>query len=508
MIRKSLLDFWIENNLNVLLKGKHGVGKTACVLESFDAHGLKWAYYSAATMDPWVDFIGVPKPMKSKKTGKTYLGLVRPKAWVEDEIEALFFDEFSRSSSKIRNAVMELIQFKSINGKKFPKLRFIWAATNPDDDDDNEYNVEPIDPAQLDRFHVHYSVPFLPDKGYFSKKFGKEIAEAAIQWWKEIPKELVNSVSPRRLDYAVEIYNKGGDIIHVIPQEANPKKLAYCLSNSPILGKARTIAKTGNKKAAKVFIKDPNSLDCLNREISSTKNEKFRNFWLEHLPEEYMALNCAKDDAVLVHVVQEGKQKEIIDTFLKKVEDELLQYKLFCCFTCNAKMGKNPYEDVKELVQTVPRDVKYYTDPKQVLMLFEKYAKNDPLDKKLSIMTVLAKMQRPSRKEEQEWYQVITQELLNNYSSLPVRGFTLKEKNLYHKLMRYCLFELCSSSGAMSTWGINNIQFLFLIDEFKNAAEAVNPFLDLPFPKEIFSKGRGRGRAKPGRVYTKSRRVP
>lgn len=30
---------------------------------------------------------------------------------------------------------MELIQFKSINGKKFNNLKVIWAAINPDDGD-------------------------------------------------------------------------------------------------------------------------------------------------------------------------------------------------------------------------------------------------------------------------------------------------------------------------------------------------------------------------------------
>ena len=43
-------------------------------------------------------------------------------------------DEFSRAHKKVRNAVMELIQFKSINGRKFKNLKIVWAAINPDDD--------------------------------------------------------------------------------------------------------------------------------------------------------------------------------------------------------------------------------------------------------------------------------------------------------------------------------------------------------------------------------------
>ncbi len=56
-------DFWVQNNLNVLFRGRAGVGKTAVVIETFNRHKLKWKYFSASTLDPWVDFVGVPKEM-------------------------------------------------------------------------------------------------------------------------------------------------------------------------------------------------------------------------------------------------------------------------------------------------------------------------------------------------------------------------------------------------------------------------------------------------------------
>ena len=36
------MKFWIDNNLNVLFRGKHGCGKTAMVLEAFEEAGLKY----------------------------------------------------------------------------------------------------------------------------------------------------------------------------------------------------------------------------------------------------------------------------------------------------------------------------------------------------------------------------------------------------------------------------------------------------------------------------------
>jgi hypothetical protein len=95
MIHDQKLDFWIKNQYNVLMTGKHGVGKTSLILEAFNRHNLKWVYFSAATMDPWVDLIGVPKE-KIDANGNTYLDLVRPKAFQDNEVEAIFMDEFKK----------------------------------------------------------------------------------------------------------------------------------------------------------------------------------------------------------------------------------------------------------------------------------------------------------------------------------------------------------------------------------------------------------------------------
>ena len=70
---KQLMQF-AKANLNVLLRGKHGVGKTALITEVFTSvfgeHNVKWKYFSAGTMDPWVDFVGIPKDYFDEKTGK------------------------------------------------------------------------------------------------------------------------------------------------------------------------------------------------------------------------------------------------------------------------------------------------------------------------------------------------------------------------------------------------------------------------------------------------------
>ena len=97
------LDFAIRNNLNVILNGKHGVGKTAQVIEAFENAGIRYKVFSASTLDPWIDFIGVPKEY-TREDGTKVLDMVRP-AWIFDgSIEAIFLDEYSRclvASTKI-----------------------------------------------------------------------------------------------------------------------------------------------------------------------------------------------------------------------------------------------------------------------------------------------------------------------------------------------------------------------------------------------------------------------
>lgn len=250
----SNIDFWIKENLNVLLRGKHGVGKTARILEAFTRNGLRYQYFSASTMDPWVDFIGVPKERLDEK-GEPYLDLVRPKNFQNDEVEAIFLDEFNRSSKKVRNAVMELIQFKSINGKKFKNLKIVWAAINPEDEEVNKYDVEALDPAQMDRFHVILNIPYAPDADYFRGKYGRDMADIALQWWKETLKDNEKDlVSPRRLDYMLDIFNKGGDLKPLVHSSVNLLPLTQQLKNGPVSKQVDSLFAAKDNTGAKKFL--------------------------------------------------------------------------------------------------------------------------------------------------------------------------------------------------------------------------------------------------------------
>lgn len=320
-MKLETLKKFIDNNYNVLFIGRHGVGKTTVVQEAFEAAGLKWKYFSASTMDPWVDFVGVPRERMDEK-GEPFLDLVRPRDFRDDEVEAIFFDEYNRSHKKVRNAVMELIQFKSINGRKFDKLRFVWAAVNPPDDADHHYDVEEVDPAQEDRFQIHIQMPYKPSKKFFRTKYGEDIAEAAIEWWNELGKEAQNEVSPRRLDYALEANSKNIDLAFVLPKKSNYAALKKRLATGSITSVLEKLYKARDSAKATTFLAIENNFSAGLPLI--VKDEKRAAFFLPTLSSEKLSLllTSRESSAALVQNVMIGNYHSV--SRFQRVIDEIV----------------------------------------------------------------------------------------------------------------------------------------------------------------------------------------
>lgn len=281
------LKFYLKHNQNVLLEGRAGTGKTTIISQVFNEEFGEgnWLYLSGSTMDPFIDFVGVPREEKDDK-GNHYLDFVLPRHFVLNKIKAIFIDEYNRTHKKVRNGSMELIQFKSINGKKFPELKTVWVGINPfsDDEVDQSYDVEQLDPAQLDRFQVQIKLPYQADLTYFTNKFGTEIGKAAIEWWNGLNKATQLLVSPRRLDYAIEIYKMGGDVFDVLPLESNPSKLITSISIGNIEDKLDEIFKKTDFKQAQALLSVENNYQSSIPFI--TKNKDFLRFFLPVLSEE------------------------------------------------------------------------------------------------------------------------------------------------------------------------------------------------------------------------------
>jgi len=199
----------LEDGLSALLIGPHGAGKTETVIQLAKEAGVKLKIFNCATLDPYIDLIGVPRPAE-QSDGSFELDLVR--AGVLKDVQVIFFDEINRAPLATRNAVFEIIQFGSLNGEKLPKLRCCWAAMNPPDDEAG-YQVEEIDPALLDRFDVFPVFKPKPSVAYMSQHMRGSTARALHSWWSEqnqTKRGTSSYISPRRLTKLGIVYESLG----------------------------------------------------------------------------------------------------------------------------------------------------------------------------------------------------------------------------------------------------------------------------------------------------------
>lgn len=295
------MDFWAERNYNILIKGVHGIGKTLGVINYLNARGVNYKYFSCSTLNPWLHFIGVPEK-KTGEDGKDYIDFILPKGF-DDQVEVIILDEYNRCKDKnIKNATMELLQFGSINGRKFEKLRYIIACVNPDFEDDDkpdelDYDVEPIDPAQLDRFEIQIDFPYMVNTNYFVHAYGKEYGLRACNWWKGLAQEHKLLITPRRLDYVLEYYLNGGDVKDMMHKKLVSKKSGCksfveamtALTEDDHVEKAHQLYQTMNRaEATRLINKDAKFFNALKgihdkEELWQTISNKYHwcHFWFE-----------------------------------------------------------------------------------------------------------------------------------------------------------------------------------------------------------------------------------
>jgi hypothetical protein len=290
-LRDEKLDLWIHNRWNVLLEGRHGVGKTERIKAAFDRNKINWRYFSGGTLDPWVDFVGIPKAVE--RNGKEVITLVRPE-WHYEPVEALFVDEFNRTHSKVQNACLELLQYKTINGHPISTLKMIWVAINPQLED--EYNVEKLDKATKDRFIIQFEVENVPCPIYFNKKH-PDYAKAALAWWRELPEAMKLEISPRRLEDAIKVHKGLGDLADCLPRGCNVTKLVQTFKiGRPVTEKLKELYDNKNLDDARRFLAVENHFAQAKGYILG--NDEWQQFFVPLMQPEKVSCLISESDKV------------------------------------------------------------------------------------------------------------------------------------------------------------------------------------------------------------------
>jgi len=209
---------------------------------------------------------------------------------------------------------MELLLFKSINGKVFKNLEVIWAAINPED---GKYQVEELDPAQIDRFSYHIDVPYDVNDEYFIKQYGEDNGSVACRWWRDLDSKGKDSCSPRRLDEALNIIELGGNIDNVLHPSTNPGKLLKELKSGSVLTRLEKLLKNGRdkEKLTKFFEQDNNYFSC--KDYILKKDNSLTEFISDERLSELVFNNQQIREHCLNNLSNVDKFFNVVDTIIK-----------------------------------------------------------------------------------------------------------------------------------------------------------------------------------------------
>lgn len=141
----------------VLIRGKHGVGKSEQVYQFAANAGLPVIERRASQMTEG-DLIGLPS-LDGNRTRWN------PPDWYKEACEkpvVLFFDEVDRAVTEVRQGLFELTDSRKLNGHRLHPDTLIFAAVNGGTHG-AQYQVGEMDPAELDRWTVFDLEPSVED---------------------------------------------------------------------------------------------------------------------------------------------------------------------------------------------------------------------------------------------------------------------------------------------------------------------------------------------------------
>jgi len=141
----------------VLIRGRHGVGKSEIVYQTAWGLELPVVERRASQMTEG-DLVGLPSTDGNVTS-------FNPPDWFKtacDNPVVLFLDEVDRATIEVRQGIFELTDSRKLNGHVLHPDTLIFAAVNGGEHGD-QYQVGEMDPAELDRWTVFDVEPTVED---------------------------------------------------------------------------------------------------------------------------------------------------------------------------------------------------------------------------------------------------------------------------------------------------------------------------------------------------------
>jgi hypothetical protein len=147
----------VEARYPVLLRGRHGIGKSQLVYQIAEEMDLPVVERRTSQMTEG-DLLGLPSIDGNSTT-------FNPPDWFKEACQkpvVLFFDELDRAIIEVRQGIFELTDSRKLNGHNLHPDTLIFAAINGGEDG-SQYQVGEMDPAELDRFTTWDVKPTVED---------------------------------------------------------------------------------------------------------------------------------------------------------------------------------------------------------------------------------------------------------------------------------------------------------------------------------------------------------
>ena len=171
---------------NIMLMGKHGIGKSQILEKFYTAKGCKVVSLFLGQMSDPGDLIGIPH--KNEETGHTEF---MPPYWfpTDDTPVVLFLDELNRARPEVLQTIMDLALNRKLAGRSLPASSRIISAVN----NGEEYQLTDLDPALVSRFNIYEFMPSVQDWLLWANKTG--VDERITSYIAANPKALDNQMA-------------------------------------------------------------------------------------------------------------------------------------------------------------------------------------------------------------------------------------------------------------------------------------------------------------------------
>ncbi len=179
---------------NIMLTGKHGIGKSQILEKFFTARGERVVILFLGQMSDPGDLIGLPR--LNTETGKTDF---MPPYWfpTDGKPVVLFLDELNRARPEVLQTIMDLTLNRTLAGKKLPEGSRVISAVN----DGEEYQLTDLDPALVSRFNIYEFRPTVQEWLLWAAQ--KKLDNRVISFISENP-EMLDGAEFTREDQGLE----------------------------------------------------------------------------------------------------------------------------------------------------------------------------------------------------------------------------------------------------------------------------------------------------------------